>query len=565
MSKKSARRPLSYPLRLPDELQASSQALLAFSLPAMQSVVDKLWDQLPQIAQIKGKYIWKPLEAQLARPANVPSRLWRCVVEGAGRTLRAQADRLALFDRLRPLLDDTPLNDPTKLLSLAYALRVELSGDFEKLGYVVNLLEQMADFYAEHERLPLTYFELQPRPRLKTPWLTLAADDGADKGQMYTLRVEQNQLVLSFKYPQDEQWLWTPEVSFSLPEGLEPDTILAPTLRLKEVKGETPIVVLDFIIEDPAPQAQPTGDNILAFDWGVRRLLTFVILNRAGEQLTPPVFVDIGGLAGKQARLRRQIDQLKAKRSRLRKRDRAQVEAELSACWRKYRAVNEALAHFAANLLLIVALAWNCNLIAGEWLKSLKARKRKQHNHFRRVRTLNWRINTTIRQLIWTKLTYRTKRFALRTTQVWPRGTSHECPRCGGLGITCKSPEHHESSRFGHWFCCLNPACAFNGDRDYVASLDIGRRALIERYPSDTKSDEVCQPASYKGAGAALPLPSPDALPAILVKCASVFGGQICPGLLRRLGTTLTGFNQAIQVSPIWLLHSEPVELPSPG
>lgn len=557
MPKKSARRPLSYPLRLPDELQAPGQALLAFSLPAMQSVVDNLWGQLPQIAQIEGKHIWKPLEAQLSRPANVPSRLWRCILEGAGRTLRAQADRLALFDRLRPLLDDTALDDPNKLLSLAYALRAELSGDFEKLGYVVNLLEQVADFYAEHERLPFSYFELQAKPQLKTPWLTLAADDGADKGQVYTLRVDQNQLILSFKYPQDGAWRWTPALSFPLPEGLEPDTILAPTLRLKEVKGEAPLVVLDFMIEDQTPPAQPTGDNLLAFDWGVRRLLTGVILNRAGEQLAPPTFVDIGRLAGKQARLRNQIDHLKAKRARLRKRDRIQIEEELAACWRKYRAVNEAMAHFAANLLLIVALAWNCNLIAGEWLKSLKARKRQKHNHFRKVRSLNWRLNTTIRQLIWTKLEYRAKRFALGTTQVWPRGTSHECPRCGGPGITCKSPDHRHSSRFGHWFCCLNPMCAFNGDRDYVAALNVGRRTLLESYPSDTKSDEVCQPASYTGAGAALPLPSPDALPAILVKCASVFGGQICPGLLRRLGTTLTGFIQAIKVSPIWL--------PSPG
>lgn len=476
MVKKSARRPLSYPLRLPDELQAPAQALLAFSLPGMQSVVDALWSQLPQIAQIKGKHIWKPLEAQFPRPAEVPSRLWRCVLEGAGRTLRAQADRQALFDRLRPLLDDTTLADPDKpfgyaqdrLLSVAYGLRAELSGDFEKLGYVVNLLEQVADFYAEHDRLPLSYFDLQPKPQLKTPWLTLAADDGRDKGQVYHLRVAQGQLSFSFKYPQAGQWRWTPEVTFPLPEGIEPHTLLAPTLRLKETKGGAATVVLDFIIEDPAPQAQPTGDNILAFDWGVRRLLTFVILNRAGEQLTPPVFVDIGGLAGKQAGLRRQIDQLQAKRSRLRKRDRVQVEAELAACWRKYRAVNEALAHFAANLLLIVALVWNCNLIAGEWLKTLKARKRKQHHHFLKVRSLNWRVNTTIRQMIWTKLEYRTKRFALRTTQVWPRGTSHECPRCGSPGITCKSPQHRESSCFGHWFCCLNEACSFNGDRDYM-------------------------------------------------------------------------------------------------
>lgn len=194
-------------------------------------------------------------------------------------------------------------------------------------------------------------------------------------------------------------------------------------------------------------------------------------------------------------------------------------------------------------------------LIAGEWLGSLKAR-RKKASHSLKVRNLNWKVNTTIRQLIWRKLAYRAKRFALHTSQVWPRGTSHECPRCGSPGITCKSPEHRQSSRFGHWFCCSNPECRFNGGRDYVASLNIGRRALIEAYPSEAASEVVCQPVSYRGAGATLPFPSPDTLPTVLVKCASIFGGLICPGLLHRLGTTLTGFNQAIRVSLIWLPSS---------
>jgi transposase len=313
--------------------------------------------------------------------------------------------------------------------------------------------------------------------------------------------------------------------------------------------------VLDFIVEDASPQAHPTGQNILAFDWGVRRLLTFVILNREGEQVAPPTFVDIGSLAGKQARLRRQIDDLKAKKAKLRKRDRARVQAEIDACWRKYNATNEALAHFAANLLLIYALIWGCDTIAGEWLKTLKAKKKK-HHHFKKVRTLNWKVNTTVRQLIWTKLEYKTPRYHLKTQQVWPRGSSHECPRCGGPGVTCKSPEHRDKILpYGHWFYCLNPACGFNADRDYVASLNLGRRVLVEDYPSSEKTDVVCQPVSYTGTGAALPFPPPDGneklIPAPLLK------GQVCLGMLHRLRTTLTGLNQAIAVNPLWL--------PAPG
>jgi hypothetical protein len=157
--------------------------------------------------------------------------------------------------------------------------------------------------------------------------------------------------------------------------------------------------------------------------------------------------VDIGGLAGKQARLREQIDTLKGKKSRVKKKDRARVQAEIDGCWRKYNATNEASAHFASNLLLLFALLFDCDLIAGEWLKTLKARRKKG----RRSRTLNWKVNTTIRETIWSKLEYKVKRVSIATKRVWPRGSSHECPRCGEAGVTCRSPAHRdEVSRYGH-------------------------------------------------------------------------------------------------------------------
>ncbi|MHC4073661.1 MAG: zinc ribbon domain-containing protein [Planctomycetota bacterium] len=545
--------PLSYPLRLPGEMQSPAADLLAFTLPHMQRIIDELWPGLDEIGQIAGEHIWKHLAGWLPRPDGLPSRLWRCILEGAGRTLRAQADRKRVFELLLPLLRDEYFGDDNdNLTKLAYRLRDELGDDREKIGYLLNLIEQIANFYATNERLPTDYYQLQPKPALKRPQLPLAADDGPARGQVYRLEAVNGQLTLRFKYP-DGRWRFTPDATFTLPAAVDPTAPLAPTLRLKETKGGETVAVLDFIVEDQAPQGQPTGHNILAFDWGVRRLLSFVILSREGEQLTPPIFVNIGGLAGKQARLRRQISHLKAKKAKLKKKERARVQAEIEACWRKYSATNEALAHFAANLLLVFALLFNCDQIAGEWLKTLKARKKK-NNHFRKLRTINWKVNTTIREMIWQKLGYKAKRFALRTRKLWPRGTSHECPRCGQPGVTCKSPEHrHKVSPYGHWFFCKNPDCGYNADRDYVASLNIGRRALIKNYPSAQKDDVKCQPVSYIGSGAVLPFPSPDALPDIFVRCASVHGGVVCPGLLRRLGTTLTGFNRAITVGPMWL------------
>jgi len=555
--------PLSYPLRLPDEVQAPALALLEVTLPYQQQVLNELWPRLDEIGQVEGKHIWKALESWLPRPDEVPSRVWRCVLERAGRTLRAQADRQRIFDLLQPLLQDEHLQEGNgPLISLVYQLRDELGGSREKVGYLLNLVEQIAGFYAENEKLPGDYATLQSHPTLKSPQLPLAADDGPIKGQVYRMSVADGQVSLRFKYPDDDgAWCWTPEVSLPLPEAIDPAAPLAPTLRLKRIKGGQSVAVLDFVVEDPSPAEEPTGDNLLAFDWGVRRLLSFVILNRAGEQLTPPTFVDVGGLAGKQARLRQQISALTAKKSRLRKRDRAPVQAEIDACWRKYRAVNEALAHFAANLLIVFALLFDCNLIAGEWLKTLKAR-RGRRSRGRKQRSLNWKVNTTIREVIWAKLEYKAKRFGLRTRRVWPRGTSHECPRCGRPGVTCKSPEHRDVvSPYGHWFTCTNPECAYNADRDYVASLNVGRRALTPDYPSDQQNEIESQPVSYTGPGATLPFPSPDALRES-VRCASKAGsdtvnlpqgGQIRLSLLTWLGTTLAGFEQSILVSPLWL------------
>ena len=187
---------------------------------------------------------------------------------------------------------------------------------------------------------------------------------------------------------------------------------------------------------------------------------------------------------------------------------------------------------------------------------------------------LNWQVSTTIREAIWRKLEYKAARYAIRTKRVWPRDSSHECPRCGGPGVTCKSPEHRQQvSPYGHWFFCSNPACGYNGDRDYVASLNVGRRALIEGYSSDEQDERKPQPVSYRGTGTVLPFPSSESFRAMIERGASsgkasgirqspgpnseaeslLEEGRFCQSLCQRLWTVLSGFNQAIKVGPMWL------------
>jgi hypothetical protein len=58
-----------------------------------------------------------------------------------------------------------------------------------------------------------------------------------------------------------------------LPEVVKLAVIMTPTLRLKRIKGREPgpgkgtVAVLDFVMEDPRSGEEPSGNNVLAFDW----------------------------------------------------------------------------------------------------------------------------------------------------------------------------------------------------------------------------------------------------------------------------------------------------------
>src|SRR5260221_14762403 len=93
----------------------------------------------------------------------------------------------------------------------------------------------------------------------------------------------------------------------------------APTLRAISGDDGRFVAVLDLVLEVPAKYVSPLEQEtrVLGWDWGIRSLITVSILEKSeGEepyrQISRPVFLDSGGLDGRQARLRREIDRLKA-------------------------------------------------------------------------------------------------------------------------------------------------------------------------------------------------------------------------------------------------------------
>jgi putative transposase len=576
---------LSFPMRLPDGMQAEALRLLDASREATNQILTDLWPSLDLFAADRSGPAWKQVEEYLLHRSGHGSRQERCEMEQAGRILRAQASRKQVFQTIVPLLSEGLIRpaeekrparkDYRAIKEQVRALRADLE-DPDSFMAMTNLVEQACNRYLQTDRFPTTYEDLQPVPVLSVGQLTFAGDDGMKLGQTYRARIEAAQfcdlathteqkratLTLKLRAPDDQgEWAWGGwSEAIPLPEAVftylwQGATTQAPTLREIRSDNGSRVAVLDVILEVPARDvsALEQESRVLGWDWGVRSLITVSVLEKPGgdepyRQVSRPVFLDAGGIDGRQARLRREIDRLKACSERFATlikqalaaeasqhtplptdvpRWRARVndyEARIKQCWKKYERRNRELAHLASNLLILLALLHDCRLICGENLTTLKTEGRGKGV---RGRWRNWRNNTTVRGELWRVLKYKCHLFGIRTRQVEPRGTTHTCPHCHQPAKTYRSPapeDRKQAVEWGAWLCCSNPACRWNGARDYAASLNIARLGLAflityhetkryQAYRMTDSSDGSVKPASYTGAGATLLLPSQGVTP----------------------------------------------------
>src|SRR6266478_10218594 len=78
------------------------------------------------------------------------------------------------------------------------------------------------------------------------------------------------------------------------------------------------------------------------------------------------------------------------------------------------------------------------------------------------------------------------------------------------------SSDRKKTLDWGEWLCCSNPACLWNGARDYAASLNIARLGLAflityhqtKRYVFYRMTSSEVNSCSYSGQEATLLLPS---------------------------------------------------------
>jgi hypothetical protein len=542
---------LSYPIRLPDVLQPRALRLLDISREVINSTIAALWERLDEFGERETKYAYKQVMALLGSPEPHGDRQWRCEAEQAGRILRGQAARKKRFALILPLLEQGMILPKTEhpragkdrqAIKAALASVREEASDGGSAVELQSLIEQACNFYLSNGCFPDTYEEMQPIPVLKVGILPCAGDDGGEHGQAYRLRIdlEGGDCFVALRCP-DEGGAWPaswtePQLRVPLPDPLVArlvqGALLAPTLREIAESDGSRYAVLDFIVEVPMP-ALPISTQIqrvLGWDWGVRTLVTSVVLDHSGKRLSPPLFLDTGGFDGRQAHTRRHIDRLKAKLAKLqtrrdqfpvgdRRREPAErklvtLRREIVRCWRKYEARNNDLAHLAANMLLLLASVWPAELIAGESLKSLKSEGRGKSARGRWVR---WRNNSQIRGALWSTLRYKCHLVGLHLAWQHPAGTTHTCPQCGQPANTYASPAlAAKKLEAGAWLRCV--ACGWNGARDYAAAINIALLGITflkqslysiqsarDDHPTMTEKDLNSE--SYIGSGLALRLP----------------------------------------------------------
>jgi len=534
-------------VRLPDEAQADALRLLDASRDVVNTALPIPWPHLDEFGRERVGPAWKQVGKYMGSPQYHGDRQWRCESETVGRILRQQAERKKAFELVQPILSDGFIRSKTEkrpagknrpaIKEAITTLQKSLEEDETSFVALQNVIEQACNFFFQQDRFPTSYEELQPLPLLKVGMLTYAGDDGSEKGQAYRLALDLEAGVarFRFRYPDEAAiWCWRKvDTIIPLPDRVKErcacGELIAPTLREEQRADGSRIAVLDFVIEVEKADL-PAWENIervLGADWGVHTLLTATTVDEHSEQVGRPFFLNTGGFDGRQARTRRQIDELKKKvakgeeqRDALPPDDPKRLwfnqklavwRREIDRCWRKYEQRNRALAHLASNVLLLLCQMYGCSLLSMESLKTLKSTGRGRGV---RGKWRNYRNNSTIRGEIWKLLRYKCHLIGLRFHTEQPRGTSHTCPHCGQPANTYRSPsDRKEAVKWGRWMSCEN--CHYNGDRDYCASVNIARLGvaylLQMKQTGKARScsiyDPRVKPVSYTGAGAVLLLP----------------------------------------------------------
>lgn len=453
---------LAYDIRLPDNIQELSLNTLDFLQPYLADVIQKFWteDKLKELLEAyNGLQHWKLLETKIDRPKEISSRIWRGVLDIAGRILLTQAERMDLFYFLADLTREEK--------EWSWELCKDNGRQYTKANYIYLLQDSVRAYREEQDKFPGSYFDLVRCPVPRYGILTYAPDDGAATGQAIRYSLKGDVLTVRLKVLDDQKWVWK-ETSFDLPKTVKEKIDGGGKLVSPDLRRDHKNVFLDIKIK--VKNEEPQGENIMVIDWGTtRKLLTMLIVTPEGEQISQPIFLKYRPLLGKMKRIRSQIDHLYSVRSKHEKEsdEYKKYSWHIAQNWQKFRNLQKELAHLASNTVVDLAMAYE--------VKSIYVEDLAQLSSWKFSRELNRIINNTVRGQIYEKVKYKGRLKGITLEKpVKAYYTSLTCPLTGVRG-----KRYHVANRGerkgGGWF----KSPSFSADADYVACLNLARRVLF--------------------------------------------------------------------------------------
>jgi putative transposase len=459
---KSNNTTLSYDICLPDEIQEPCLNTLDFLQPYFADLIKKFWteDKLKDLLDsYNGLQHWKLLEQKTDRPKEVPSRIWRGILDIAGRILLTQAERMDLFYFLADLTREEK--------EWSWELCKDNGRQYTKSNYVYLLQDNVRAYREEYDKFPDSYFDLVRCPVPRYGIITYAPDDGPATGQAIRYSLEDDILTVRLKVFNGTKWVWI-EDSFELPETIMEKLNDGGKLVSPDLRRDHKQVFLDVKIK--VENESPKGENIMVIDWGTtRKLLTMLIVTPEGEQISQPIFLKYRPILGKMKRIRSEIDHLYSVRSKHEKEsdEYKKYSWHIAQNWNKFRNLQKELAHLASNTMVDLAMAYE--------VKSIYVEDLAQLSSWKFSRELNRLINNTVRSQIYDKVRYKGKLKGIKLERpVKAYWTSQTCPISGIRGKRYHTPNRAER-KGGGWF----KSKCFSADADYVACLNLARRVLF--------------------------------------------------------------------------------------
>jgi len=509
---------LSYALPTPKEWAANLRLFHELVVKFANKFLERVWDEeiIDEIHEYGGetKPAYKFFEDKNLVPDDeewkeLPSRFRRGIIESAGRVLRSQKERKDCFYDVLPLfLKYYGVGSEKEKKRRAFKkIREELIANEKYYNYILlrQVVYQIANYYEKNRVLPEKYVECV-KPSLSGTF-PFSVDDGrigfgkiseGYKGQLFQLcyRVKDKELKLHLrvKLPVKDgekiRWEWFEEDLDAYPkfkEMLALHKIRKPTLVRRRLKSGFFQYQLVFPFE--VKVAKKFGEHILCIDLGERKVVSAVVMDYNGNQLTPPIFVRVlPSVKEKIPRIRAEISNIQSKIRRSCSKA-SHLSAELKKKWNKMNNLLKQLTHELSNIIIRIAQTFNCNFIVFEDLKSYQPPKGRN--------LLSWLLSMWRRGDIITTTRYKALRRGLRVETVRAFNTSKVCPRCNSKGEHVKAPDRlNEKGEAYPIFHC--PSCGYTADRDYVGALNVGRRFILDESGEKKAKLEDAKATVYK-------------------------------------------------------------------